>query len=43
MYIHIHECALVWLTSGAEIYIEAGGDGADVADAVGAVTVLQAQ
>lgn len=26
------------LTSGAEIYIEAGGDGAEVVDAVGAVT-----
>lgn len=37
-YIYVSECALVCLTSGAEIYIEAGGDGAEVVDAVGAVT-----
>lgn len=33
IYVHVNECALVYLASGAEVHFEAGADGVDTVKA----------
>lgn len=39
IYVHVYECALVYLAAGAEVHFGAGADGADTVKAA----LMQAQ